>query len=135
MPDREQAIKTFKSMAETHVKSMQEAFGATLCYDEGSIFLLDDLIARKGVTPDDDNFQVIILTAGSYLGETLLRVLGGRWEYDDELEWVVEIEGERISPFTMIIRQFTQTNAPHITDWYKEFKEKLGKGGERDTDQ
>ena len=50
--DREQAIKTFKALAETHVESMQQTFEATLCYDEGSIYLLDDLISRKGLTPD-----------------------------------------------------------------------------------
>jgi len=128
MPEREQAIKTFKAMAETHVRSMQDAFGATLCYDEGSIFLLDDLIARKGITPEDENFQVIVLTAGSYLGEAFIRVLGGRWEYDDELEWVVEIGGERISPFSLIIRQFTKTDSTHISDVYTDLKERLEKG-------
>jgi hypothetical protein len=128
MPEREQAIETFKAMAETHIRSMQDAFDAALCYDEGSIFLLDDLIARKGVSPEDESFNVIVLTTGSYLGETLIRVLGGRWEQEGDDEWVVEIGGERISPFTLIIKQFTQPNAPHISDIYKDLKERLGKG-------
>jgi hypothetical protein len=126
--DRERAIKTFKAMAETHVESMQSAFGATLCYDEGSIFLLDDLISRKGITPEDENFHVVIMTVGSYLGETLIRVLGGRWGFDDDLEWVVVVEGEKVSPFMLVIRKFTVAGSPPISEWYEEFKQKVQKG-------
>jgi len=129
-PDKEQAVKTFKTLAETHIQSMQDAFGTTLCYDEGSIFLLDDLMGRKGISPEDENFQVIIMTVGSYLGETLIRVLGGRWEYDPELEWVVTIEGKKVSPFTLAIKKFTLSSGKSVSEWYKGFKEELGRSEE-----
>jgi hypothetical protein len=73
--------------ADQAVAYVQRALGVPLGYDSDTLPVLDHYL--RGV-PDDQPaaLQLVVLTAAAYFGETVRRLLGGRWELTGkDLEW------------------------------------------------
>lgn len=67
-------------------------FNPMLGYDDASIQWLDGYIQRNRHVFSDEGRYGVALGFGYVLGETIIRAVGGRWEYnDDQKEWLVQI--------------------------------------------
>ncbi|MEM2247482.1 MAG: hypothetical protein QXS51_04815 [Thermoproteota archaeon] len=59
----------------------------------------------------------LVLMTGSYLGEVLVRRLGGRWEKSEDLGWHIRIKETRINVFNIAEKAFRETSS-----FYETFK-------------
>ncbi len=66
--------------AEQCVANMFEHFQKTLCYDRDSLVLLDGMITPDWQDLSAETTQAMVLSLGSYLGETLVKNVGAHWK-------------------------------------------------------
>jgi hypothetical protein len=71
------AIADFQEIAEECVLRFAEVFGIALDFSEESLSNLEDLLSRMDSPPTQMSLMVSDL--GCYLGEMLIRNLGGHW--------------------------------------------------------
>lgn len=117
-------VQGFLAFAEVHVQTSKEIFGQELNYDEHSLKVIDALTKfNPGEVPD--NLDTILLTVGSYLGETLIKILGGFWEKGEE-GWHVNIQGQKINPFFQVRDRFVDPENNTTWDWYQGIRKDLG---------
>ncbi len=85
---------TFKKEAKDTVNRGKEIFEAKLDFTAESIKTLDNMIEEGWKTPMREReayeLSMSILSLGSYLGETIIKILGGRWQVNTTEENPVE---------------------------------------------
>ncbi|MBO3839563.1 MAG: hypothetical protein QXN75_04220 [Thermoproteota archaeon] len=59
----------------------------------------------------------LVLMTGSYLGEVLVRNLGGKWEKTEDLGWHIRLEDRRINVFNIAENSFRESS-----NFYNTFK-------------
>lgn len=68
-----------KGLAFIQVRAAREAGGGLLDFSPGSLDELENLIARD-VPREPKDPEAVAEVVGAYLGETIVRRLGGRWQ-------------------------------------------------------
>lgn len=98
-------------------------------YTSESLMELDKIIDAhwprelfKEISIDSEEPQSIILLrlvlmTGSYLGEVLVRNLGGQWERTEDLGWHIRLEDARINVFNIAENSFRESS-----NFYNTFK-------------
>jgi hypothetical protein len=82
-----EAPQQFQRKAELHIDSAKKTFKIDLSYDLASINKLDEMVDGIG---KPKNLEQMIMVFGSFLGETIRRLYGGRWQWDDRYKtWAV----------------------------------------------
>lgn len=85
---------TFRKEAKDTVNRAKEIFEMKLDFTSDSIKTLDNIIEEGWKTPMRESeayeLSMSILSLGSYLGETIIKKLGGRWQVDTTEENPVE---------------------------------------------
>jgi hypothetical protein len=93
-----------RQAAELFVRLSHDA-GRELAYDASGVAWADQYADAVRPVESDDQLRVQTALVGSYLGETLLAVLGGAW-VEEEGEWMVELaDGRRAYPFRKAMEQ------------------------------
>ncbi len=77
------ATPTVEDFARQAVAYVQRALALTLEYDSDTLPILDHYL-RTVPTGEPAAIELVIVTAGAYFGETVRKVLGGRWEASAE---------------------------------------------------
>ncbi len=77
----------FAEAADLHIETARRTMGLDLRYDLESLMKLDAMVDAIGKPKHLDQMVMVL---GSYLGETLRRVYGGRWVWDPQWRtWAV----------------------------------------------
>jgi len=93
-----------RQAAELFVRLSHDA-GRELAYDAGGVAWADQYADAVRPVESDDQLRVQTALVGSYLGETLIAVLGGAW-VEEEGEWLVQLaDGRRAYPFRKAMEQ------------------------------
>jgi len=86
------APEQFARLAEHFVAATRRLFGIELRFDRESILKLDGIVDAVGPLENQQLVQDLVMQIGSFLGEALLRVYGGRWTWDERFgTWRVSI--------------------------------------------
>lgn len=90
MPTYEETIAAIKRVADIQVQSAKDIFGFDFDYSLASANTLDEMIVRgwNGAVPT--MLEQMVQGIGAYLGEVLVRNLGGVWQ-DEQGRWIVRI--------------------------------------------
>jgi hypothetical protein len=94
------ATPTVEDFARQAVEYVRRAVGLVLEYDSDTLPVLDHYL-RTVRTADPSTIELVVVTAGAYFGETIRRVLGGRWDAtaEDAGDWrMVLATGLSFSP-------------------------------------
>lgn len=116
--------KEFLEYAQININTAESIFGVQLGYTEASILMLDELI--DAAWPDEPPVLIdnMILLWGSFLGEAIIRTLGGEWLETSE-GWCVQIGDLRIMVFNKIKKRFLNGNEDSISYYYQSLKQGL----------
>lgn len=121
----------FTSLAEKHVERVEREMGVKLDYSLDSLRILGEVSSRliQGEDPAKPRELVLfthILPTGSYLGETLVKSLNGKWVEDkNPVGWAIGLDGERIDVFQIAFESIVTPNR------FNELFEKLASTGNR----
>jgi hypothetical protein len=78
-----------------------------------------ELFKSIDISNEEDPRSVIllrlVLMTGSYLGEVLIRSLGGKWEKSEDLGWHVLLKGKRINVFNIAEESFREASGFYNT--------------------
>jgi hypothetical protein len=88
----EKIVKKIQEQAETLVKLTEHKFKIKLDYSEEALALADDLITVFFKIHREHYIKATVLI-GSYLGETIIRNLGGKWMKDLSIAKVGKLKG------------------------------------------
>ncbi|HEY4243545.1 MAG TPA: hypothetical protein VGM88_27220 [Kofleriaceae bacterium] len=125
MEDAPALVREYADQAVAYVK---RTLGVALEYDSDTLPLLDHYLRDADITAGGDEgksatMQLVIATAGAYFGETVRRVLGGRWELpgaspddpDRDAVWrVILPTGLSFAPAGMVATAIAQADLPHV---------------------
>ncbi|ASS76310.1 hypothetical protein CIG75_16060 [Tumebacillus algifaecis] len=108
----------FQDIAEIFRGQVREPF--VLDYSEESLKEVDrmlSMITEPGQAPDD----TLVLSAGAYLGETTIRLLGGEWRLDEtELtDSSVLVEGCELWPFRRVRQRIYYGTQNPLYAWFE----------------
>lgn len=114
----------FKQYAQIHIDTTKQSLGVDLNFDEKSILALDNLI--QNAWPDQPPIQIdnVILLFGSFLGEAIIKNLGGQW-VKVEQGWGIKIEDTTLMVFTKVKKRFLNGIEDSISYYYKGVKDML----------
>jgi len=90
----------YKAIAENVVSQMRE-LGVELNYDKQSIEWLDGYIERIRTELKQESYSGLATALGAYVGETIIAIYGGAWDYFQKLDqWGVRFD-EKSGAFPM----------------------------------
>lgn len=115
--------------AATFIEAMSRE-GEHLEFSESSMNRLDGLIDEfwpEG--PSDDTLRHTAPMIGAFLGETIVRNIGGHWVDDREFSQpAVEYGEERILPISKVLKRFTDGPEHSLAHFYSEIRETWKQG-------
>lgn len=128
--------ETFKKEAIETVKTAREIFEVELDFTAESIKTLDKMIEEGWKTPMGEKeayeFSMSILSLGSYLGETIIKNIGGNWQVDQDENNPVEKmltakiinlgKIAEIYPFGKTFKRFTNGKEDSLVFYYSSLK-------------
>lgn len=123
----------FNKEAQDTVNSAREIFNAKLDFTAESIKTLDKIIEEGWKIPMGEKeayeLSMSILSLGSYLGETIIKNLGGKWQVNTDEENSVEkmldakiIDLGKIAeiyPFGRIFKRFVNVKEDSLDFYYR----------------
>jgi len=101
---------------------------------EDSILATDYMLSQP--PSDEESIQNEILWVGSFIGETLIRLFGGKWAWDERQErWVVLIRSKNdetisLNVFRKVENRIRKGMEDSIEYWYQNIKEMITSGTE-----
>jgi hypothetical protein len=119
--DPQKFIQQIPEFAELHVAKSKDNFDVSLDYSENSLRQIDEIITKHWPEPPVFLNQVV-MTFGSYVGETVRRLLGGRWEFDADRGYTLADiggTGSRIYPFAKVHKRFTNGEEDSIAYYFQ----------------
>lgn len=114
----------FKHYAQIHIDTTKDVFGVELDFEEKSVLELDDLIQKgwpDGVPAMLDN---VVLLIGSFLGEAIIKIIGGEWESTAE-GWGIRINNATLMVFSKVKKRLLNGMEDSISFYYKSSKKML----------
>ena len=111
----------FRQYAQIHIDTTKQSFDVDLDFDEKSILELDNLIQKAW--PDQPPIQIdnVILLFGSFLGEAIIKTLGGEW-VNTEQGWGIKIGDATLMVFTKIKKRLLNGMEDSISYYYQSTK-------------
>jgi len=108
----------FSKAAKACIEITKNSFNETLDYDVKSIKKLDSIIEdgwgrNKPVMMDN-----VVSMFGSFLGESIIKLHGGKWESVKGIGWAVNISGLKIFPFNKVKKRIRDGKEDSITFFY-----------------
>lgn len=92
--------KILRETADSFIASAAESMGVNLAYDEESLKWVDDFLSRTREEYSEEQRERLAAMVGSYLGECIIKNLGGAWDLD-EYGWAVYFDEENaVYPFS-----------------------------------
>ncbi len=118
-------VDSFPAYAEKHIEAIERNFEVRLSYDEASFARLDEIIEEGwgGGTPALPDTTV--LSFGSFVGECIRRLLGGQWEYDEEMGYCLAGIGgtsAKVFPFGKVRKRFANGEEDSLAFYYAALK-------------
>lgn len=122
-----------RMLAEMYRDTIRGATGIGPEYDEPSVMMLDEIIAKSfpGGCPEGDALDRMINLFGAYFGEALVASLGMHWmERPEDGQWVVAATtptGDDVTtnPFNKIHKRFVNGEEDSISYFYQMLKKML----------
>jgi hypothetical protein len=114
--DRKKFIACIPGHAESHIKMCKEHFGVDLDYSAESLKTIDEIITKNWPKPPN-MLNPVVISFGSYVGETIRRLLGGEWAFDPERGYTLANVGgasTRIFPFAKVEKRFVNGEGDSI---------------------
>ncbi|MBU2101120.1 hypothetical protein KKH05_00110 [Patescibacteria group bacterium] len=124
MEEIEMGPEQFKHYAQIHIDTTKDVFGVELDFEEKSVLELDDLIQKgwpDGVPAMLDN---VVLLIGSFLGEAIIKIIGGEWESTAE-GWGIRINNATLMVFSKVKKRLLNGMEDSISFYYKSSKKML----------
>lgn len=79
----------FARLAEVHIQGVRDSWHVELHYNMDSLEQLDAIVES---IPKPKDLGRMVLVIGSFLGEALRRMYGGRWEWNQQFKsWAVVV--------------------------------------------
>lgn len=123
-------VKTdFEQNAKKLVELAKDNFDIELDFSEKSLTYLDEIIGKR-FKKEDENIGLAVLMFGSYLGETIIKNLGGKWIINKDIfKSGILIKDEKtkiqVFPFVRIIEKIYANYS--ILKYYKKVKKAIDK--------
>jgi hypothetical protein len=107
----------FQRYAQIHIDTTKQIMGIELKFDEESILKLDDLISSAW--PDNPPVQLdnVVLTFGSFLGESIRQTLGGEW-VQTETSYGLKIGDATANVFSKVRKRFLNGMEDSLSYYY-----------------
>ncbi len=122
----------FAREADSFCVEARASYGLDLDYTPATITALEDMMQSNFEPGSADDNPALIVSMGCYVGEVLIRALGGRWAADDEFfhSPAVIIEGRlqtRTFPLSRVWRRFEYGSEQSLVDYYGEVRRALAR--------
>jgi len=122
-PLTEAQVRDFVSTIPAHAEKFRELAkklnGVDLDYSAASIPRLDDLIAENWPDGPPAHLDNMVLSYGSYLGETIRTLHGGDWCHSEEMAFHLDIDGMKVFPFGKVRRRFVNGKEDSLGFFYQ----------------
>ena len=109
-----------------HIKLMERHSGVRLNYDEASFAQLDEMIEEGWGGEAPAMLDTTVLPFGSFVGESIRRLLGGEWGYDEDkgchLTQVGGV-GMTLFPFDKVKKRFLNGDEDSLESYYAKIKQ------------
>lgn len=115
--------RTFRAYAEEHVRVVRKLTGVLLDYSPQSLTVCDRLVDEGWGGQPPHHLEAAVNLFGAYLGEVIVRALGGRWELTDRFGvCVVGLRGTdaRAMPLLRAARRFLEGPSASFQGYYRE---------------
>ena len=109
-----------------HVKLTERHSGVQLGYDEASFAQLDEIIEEGWGGEPPAMLDTTALTFGSFLGESIRRLLGGEWSYDEDKGYhLTQVGGVGMTlfPFDKVKKRFLNGDEDSLAFYYAKIKQ------------
>ena len=116
--------KELKEYAIININTAESIFGVSLNFDEPSILMIDELIHTAWPEEPPALLDNMILLWGSFLGEAIIKTLGGEWIESTD-GWCVQIGDLKIMVFNKIKKRFLNGDEDSISYYYQSLKQGL----------
>ena len=116
----------FSRVNEEFLNLMRQKGIAHIGNSEESILITDQMLSQP--PSDEESIQNEILWVGSFIGETFLRLFGGKWAWDERQErWVVLIRNKNdetisLNVFRKVENRIRKGMEDSIEYWYQSIK-------------
>ncbi len=126
--------ETTVSLAHLAIQSAKERFGKSLSFSENSLLDLEDMLIyaireiNKYEAENKPTDKMIKRTGevwGSFLGEIMIRELGGSWLVSNNDTLFLLIDGVEVDPIKYISKRMTGQASYSVPQYYSAIKEKI----------
>ncbi len=110
-----------REAAEFTAADAARTLGIRLDFTRESLKTLDDAIDRF-VDPSSPLIGVMVMSYGAYLGEVVVRTLGGRWRPSSSLDDVAIVEIGRVAevyPMRRVAKRIQEGSENSLDFWYE----------------
>ncbi|MEQ8820161.1 MAG: hypothetical protein RLY93_07925 [Sumerlaeia bacterium] len=129
---REQ-IAAFPAAADSIVSVTRKLNGVELDYSRESLVELDRIISEMWPEKPPAMLEQMILGMGAYLGETMVRNLGGQWVYEQDYGFVIVLKGQegeemKSLPMNRVHKRFVNGMEDSLSFFYDKFEQAQKEG-------
>jgi hypothetical protein len=126
--------ETTVSLANLAIQSAKERFGKSLIFSENSLLDLEDMLIyaiseinkyKAENKPTDKMIERTGEVWGSFLGELMIRELGGSWLVSNHDKVFLLIDGVEVDPIKYISERMTGQTTHSALQFYSVVKEKI----------
>ena len=126
--------ETTVSLAHLAIQSAKERFGKSLSFSENSLLDLEDMLIyaiheinkyKAENKPTDKMIKRTGEVWGSFLGEIMIRELGGSWLVSNNDTLFLLIDGVEVDPIKYISKRMTGQASYSVPQFYSAIKEKI----------
>jgi hypothetical protein len=100
---------------------MEKELGRPFGYTAESLKKLEDILraAKKGKI---DNIENLLTVISCFFGECFIQTLGGEWQFDEEVGWVVAVDDKSgVCPFTKVRKFYESGESDSFSSMFKAF--------------
>ncbi|MDR5682739.1 MAG: DUF6278 family protein [Armatimonadota bacterium] len=112
----------YRTYATEHVRAVRRLVGIELDYSPASLEICDRLIDEGWADHTPGKVDAVVNLFGAYLGEVIIRNLGGQWAVDDKFGICVAGIGRiggRALPLVHAGRRFLQGRQASLSAYYE----------------
>lgn len=118
--ETEEVLHKIKEMSQTFIKTVKKKFKIDLDYSEESLVIADDIITLFFKKHRDHFYQAAVLI-GCYLGEVIIKNLGGKWLNDHSIKKVGKTK-IIIKPILKAKKRLASGLAESLVTYYRTLK-------------
>ena len=113
-------IKEIPVVSERHRIQMNRSFKESLDYKKSDLARVDSIIRKAWGEDLPENIDTLILTFGCYFGETIRKLRGGEWSYDENRGYCLCMVGgsATVYPFEKVKKRFQNSDQDSLALFY-----------------